>query len=536
MSLLLDALHRASKDKEKIASAAIVPAPVVSEPALVEPDPAKTWQLTADFPDLQAPEPSPPEPRLAAETSAMASPGAHKLELEPVPKSAFEPELAFVPTPSPSPVPGFFPKPVEQADMAKLLAGKSTPAKVNAPSPEVATIVKPAVVSPPTEKAAAKISAPAPASADRAAQDIRRAYASTTPSNSGGRRRLIILGSVAGVLALVIGSVFFGIWGDPEKILGLSGQSSLATPALTQPPALAASQPQEAVPSMPVAAVTSVQVLPVESSPKSSLEAGTIRGVAAEQTRMPTNSAKLPVKRATAAAVAARGAVEPVPGVPSGDLASQSGGPKNHMATRTNGAQALELGYAALIEGRFDNAVQAYAQALVTNPDERDALLGMAYIHHQEGRREQAQENYRKVLRQDPANATAQSGLLALDSLSDTTLTAGRARELAYRQPESAAAMASLGSAFVRDGLLADAALAFAKAQAIEPGNPLHAYNHAVALDRLGQFGAALNQYEAVMKLWGGSAVAVRVFQIETVRQRVAQLRQSIGNPGENAK
>lgn len=534
MSLLLDALHRASKDKERASSAAVVPAPTVAQPS-----PAETRQLTADFPNLTTPEPSSSMSRPVAEANKAASPVALTLELEPVLKATFEPELTLAPAPvpvsSPAPAPDPSPKPAVQAETAKFLVGKyaAPTTSASAVTPEITPPVKPAAVSPPEVASVVKKLEPAPALPERAAQDIRRAYASASPSKSGGRRRLIILGSVAGVLALAIGSVFSGLWGDPEKVLGLSGQSSVAITALPQPSSTAAPQPEEAASQASAVPGPVVVEMPAAPLAESSANSMPVKVVISEKMLTTVNSAK---PMATPKLVAAPVAVQSVlqPSISADAL--RPGVPKAPVPARPNVAQGLELGYTALLEGRLNEAAQAYRQALAVNPDEIDALLGMAYIHRRMGQHEQAQEDYRRVLRQDPANVTAQSGLLALDSVSDTTLMAGRARELAARQPGSADAMATAGSALVRDGMLADAAMAFAKAQAIEPGNPLHAYNHAVALDRLGQFAAALDQYERVIFLLGGSTATVRAFQIETVRQRAAQLRQAIGNPGEKDK
>ncbi len=198
------------------------------------------------------------------------------------------------------------------------------------------------------------------------------------------------------------------------------------------------------------------------------------------------------------------------------------------FVAKTRGPSALEQGYALLLQGRLDDAAAAYGQALRANPAERDALMGMAYISQQKGQREDAQTYYRRVLRQEPNNARALAALQALDSGSDPTLTASRTGDLAARQPDSAAAMAMAGNAFVRDGLLSNAAQAYARAQALEPNNPLHAYNHAVALDRLGQFAPAIVQYERVLTLSATAPVAERAYRIDDVRLRLAQLRQAL--------
>jgi tetratricopeptide (TPR) repeat protein len=205
-----------------------------------------------------------------------------------------------------------------------------------------------------------------------------------------------------------------------------------------------------------------------------------------------------------------------------------NGRANSSFVAKTRGPSALEQGYALLLEGRMDDAAAAYGQALRANADERDALLGMAYISQKRGQRDDAQTYYRRVLRQDPNNARALAGLQALDSGSDTTLTASRAGDLASRQPDSAAAMAMAGNAFVRDGLLSNAVQAYARAQTLEPSNPLHAYNHAVALDRLGRYAAAVVQYERVLALSTSAPVAERAYQIDDVRMRLAQLRQAL--------
>ena len=203
------------------------------------------------------------------------------------------------------------------------------------------------------------------------------------------------------------------------------------------------------------------------------------------------------------------------------------------FVAKTRGPSALEQGYALLLEGRLDDAAAAYGQALRANADERDALLGMAYISQQKGQRDDAQSYYRRVLRQEPNNARAIAALQALDSGSDLTLSASRAGDLAARQPDSAVAMAMAGNAFVRDGLLSNAAQAYARAQTLEPSNPLHAYNHAVALDRLGQYAQAVVQYERVLALSATAPVAERAYQIENVRLRLAQLRQALAASAE---
>jgi Flp pilus assembly protein TadD len=76
-----------------------------------------------------------------------------------------------------------------------------------------------------------------------------------------------------------------------------------------------------------------------------------------------------------------------------------------------------------------------------------------------------------------------------------------------------------------KEGQLTEAVQLYARAQALEPQNVSHAFNHAVALDRLGQYANALIQYEAAARLAErpGSPVGA-----ESIRQRIAVLRQAL--------
>ena len=56
----------------------------------------------------------------------------------------------------------------------------------------------------------------------------------------------------------------------------------------------------------------------------------------------------------------------------------------------------------------------------------------------------------------------------------------------------------------------------------------MHAYNHGVALDRLGQYAAARQQYERALALADrGANRGTRTFSLDVLRQRVEQLRQA---------
>ncbi len=206
------------------------------------------------------------------------------------------------------------------------------------------------------------------------------------------------------------------------------------------------------------------------------------------------------------------------------------------LQSRSTGPSALESGYVALTQGRLQEAKQAYAQALAGNPEERDALLGLAYIAHQQGHAEEARSYYQRVLRQEPGNAVARAGLLTLNPADDVQALGSQSRDVAEQNPDSAAAQSVLGHSLVRQGRLADARLAFQRAHLLEPNVALHAFNLAVALDRLRNYAAARHYYELALALSAQSGgERSSGVQHVVVQQRLAQLQAAaVADPAES--
>jgi len=171
------------------------------------------------------------------------------------------------------------------------------------------------------------------------------------------------------------------------------------------------------------------------------------------------------------------------------------------MVAKVVGPSQLEVAYVALTQGRMTDAAAAYNAALAENPEERDALLGLAYIAHQAAREEEARDLYKRVLRQEPNNPAARAGLLIQTLGNDAEDVSGSSREVAEQHPGSAAAQSVLGHSLVRQGRLADAQQAFQRAHVLEPGVALHAFNLAVAFDRLRSYGPARTYYERALAL-----------------------------------
>ena len=567
MSLLLDALNRASKDKTAADAAAqpkasaewptINLAVLPNEPTLTSPSP----------PALR---PEPPDQVRADSASQFPTLG---LSLEPeltdLPvdtQPAKDEHLGRVPSIEPTLDDEPLLAAVVRATTAEAapvqLANLSTPPSIDPPlsSPPLTqlTPAAPVVVA---EQAAAQAVKSAPSSnsaqSSKAAQSIMRAKEATR-AISTPRPRLMALGAVAGLLSVGMVSVLMG-WVDPLALMGQG--SSIAPPATVAAPnmseaapvdaapspqqgnaalnadngALASNQPKVPSPALPTAtkaerrdpaAATAAVVTAASPMPAQAGSAPAVAPTAAPAPATSTgpNIAALPVSAAPAPTTAT---TKPTPRPRATTPAKLSELPQMRV-TAPPGASRLELAYAALTQGRLADATSGYLEVLKTNPEERDALLGLAYISHQEGRDEEARDYYKRVLRQEPGNPTARAGLLIQNLSNDAEDVSAGSRDVAEQHPGSAAAQSVLGHSLVRQGRLADAQMAFQRAHVLEPGVALHAFNLAVALDRLKSHAAARTFYERALSLSkqsGGEQASGLPHAV--VQQRIDELRQA---------
>lgn len=524
MSLLLDALQRASKDKEKAASAG----------ATVPPTHTPELSLTAnDAKDSHAT----PLPVLVHEVIAPVVQVAPAQKLQPEPELSLAPQLpkeltldfAAVPAPAQAQPPQAT-SPVFGATFGAHSGAAAQPTLAlasTAPSPGAAAPVpaQPAAPAPPTTSPS---SSPSPS---RVAQDMRRAYAPVA-APAAGRRRALVVAGIAIALAVVAAGLLMKVW-----------EGTTPSVAVVQPTSAEVSAPAPVAPVEQAVAVNVSAPVPADVEQPLGVKTKVVPVLVGSQTAAqapvrPPAPATSPASSSALVATPPAASATPVASTEkSNEVLVQPGAGSQTFASKIRGASPLEVGYAALVAGRLEDAAQAYIQALKANSEERDALLGLAYIAQKRGQREEAQALYRRVLRQEPGNAIASAALLGLDSENDNSQTASRAKDLALRQPDSAPTMAMAGNAAVREGLLADAVQMFARAQFLEPANPLYAYNHAVALDRLGQFAPAAAQYERVLKLSDPAAPAGgRGYSVDAVKERLAQLRQALGAPADAVK
>lgn len=193
------------------------------------------------------------------------------------------------------------------------------------------------------------------------------------------------------------------------------------------------------------------------------------------------------------------------------------------VAHATQAAQidpGLQNAYAAFQHGDMAAARQHYQSALQRDPNNRDALLGMAAIAAHDRQPDQAAALYRRLLEIDPNDSDAAAGLAGVRT-GDANQSESRLRHALERDPESASILFALGNLYAREQRWSEAQQHYFRAYTAAPNNADYAFNLAVGLDRLNQGKLALNYYQRALALAGSGPVN---FDRAAASQRVRDL------------
>ena len=181
----------------------------------------------------------------------------------------------------------------------------------------------------------------------------------------------------------------------------------------------------------------------------------------------------------------------------------------------------LEGAYQAFNAGDLARARDDYQQVLRYNPDNRDALLGLAAVETQAKRYDAAESYYTRLLELDPRDAYAQAGLIGLRGQVDPLAAESRLKSMIAAQPEASFLHFTLGNQYAAQGRWAEAQQAYFQAYTSDPEHPDFAYNLAISLDRMHQTKPALEYYRRALALAESRPVS---FDRAQVSNRVSQL------------
>jgi Flp pilus assembly protein TadD len=148
--------------------------------------------------------------------------------------------------------------------------------------------------------------------------------------------------------------------------------------------------------------------------------------------------------------------------------------------------------------GDMNASLAGYQRAAQEEPNNTDALHGLAAIALRQGRTAEATARYRHILDLTPQDALAQTSLASL-APSSAEVAESRLQSLVAKAPQSSAAHFSLGNLYAGEGRWADAEQAYFNALAAEPDNPDYRFNLAVSLDQLGQGKEAATHYRGAL-------------------------------------
>ncbi len=187
--------------------------------------------------------------------------------------------------------------------------------------------------------------------------------------------------------------------------------------------------------------------------------------------------------------------------------------------------QALEQAYEAYQTGYMVHAEQQYQIALQYEPDNQDALLGMAVISQSLNNEQQAKTYYQKLLNLNPKNSIAMSGLISMQQGLVRSASESRLKLLLSEEPDAAYLHAALGAQYVAESRWSEAQQAFLKAHHYDSNNPDYTYNLAITLDHLGQIQAAIKYYKQALFL---SKQFSAGFKSSVIESRLLSLSDSV--------
>jgi Flp pilus assembly protein TadD len=207
-------------------------------------------------------------------------------------------------------------------------------------------------------------------------------------------------------------------------------------------------------------------------------------------------------------------------------------GLEDHVSVRTPEVRPTPVttglmdAWQALQQGRVEQAESLYQSALQAEPQNVDAVLGLAAISARQGRTEQAIRYYERALELEPRNPTAQAGLISIVGQADPQLSETRLKQLIANEP-SGYLYFSLGNLYARQARWPQAQQAYFQAYQLQPDHPDYAYNLAIGLEHLNQPRIALSYYRKALELSNLRGNAS--FDQSRVQERITQLAARVG-------
>ncbi len=411
-----------------------------------------------------------------------AEEGAGGLSLEPISDPNSSESTMSLPGAEKAPSAADLPPPLaahlEELD-ARFLAEAAQAASARKPSPALLPMAEmptaqPAADIPPSTLTAGESRRASPDQASPPGKAaVQNLFAAKQPEKPPARKAFAIaVGAITVLSVCGIGGYFW--WQLQPKSPPLASRGPLPPQAsIAAPPPAVAPAPTPAVPPSTAAAVAPIAGTPSPGRRSTAAAAGEDDETAAIAPRAS------PVRRADA---------RPSPPIESDSPVRVSRAPLTINP-------ALLRGFDAFNRGDFALAQVEYERAQKSDPRNTDALHGLAAIAVRQGRNDQADVLYRRIVDADPQDAVAMAALINSRGQIDPNAAESRLKSLAAAQPELAAPHFSLGNLYARHGRWSEAQQAYFRAYGAEPDNPDILYNLAISLEHLRQNKLAAQYY-----------------------------------------
>lgn len=174
--------------------------------------------------------------------------------------------------------------------------------------------------------------------------------------------------------------------------------------------------------------------------------------------------------------------------------------------------------------GRYEAALRFYNDLYDKNPRDLRVLSGRAMVFQKLGQIDSAIGAYQEVLDLQPDDLSTQINMLGLMTEQYPSVALRRLLLLHKENQDNIGIIAQIAVAYGRLGSFADSMEYFDIAASMEPQNPVHVFNMAIAADRTGDIGNAIEFYEKALEIdaiYGKSNKLPR----EDIFERLAALR-----------
>jgi len=180
----------------------------------------------------------------------------------------------------------------------------------------------------------------------------------------------------------------------------------------------------------------------------------------------------------------------------------------------------LNMGTALRAQGRVDEAIAAYQRALDLRPEYPDARFNLANAELAKGDPDTAIQQFREALKRDPASVETHTNLaIALEGRGDLIGAIAEFREAVRLSPRLSRSHRNLGNALANAGDARGAVEALSQAVSMDESDADARYDLGSLLLQLEQFPAAVAQFEAAVKRNPNAAEAMNNLGIALASQ-----------------